>query len=215
MKYLIKTATEHINRCKFASRFDVDSFFRVCLLAVASVRIHSKTFWLSYLNPIQELLDKGLTFDQIHERIPFMPMKFKRTALYYLQEHKYELWDAMLSMKYDEFHDHLCKTVPGLGPVKAGFIVQMCYGKLGCIDTVNLKRFGLKKTSAVPHIYREQLKLTGENSQRMWFAWCEAVADRGNEVRDKLCWSAYGLSEAHALFVEQGSFDPQIVAHTL
>ena len=118
----------------------------------------------------------------------------------------------MLSMKYDDFHDHLCKTVPGLGSVKAAFIVQMCYGKLGCIDSVNLKRLGMTTTKAAPHLYRKQFKKIGETSQKMWHVWCKTVADRGNRINDKLTWNARGLSEAHALFIENGSFDPKIVA---
>ena len=212
MKYLVKTAKGHMHRCKIAARNDADSFFRVCLLAVASARIHSKTFWLSYINSINELMEEGKTFDEIHEIVPFMSMQFKRNALMHLQENRHELWNLMKSMNSNQFHDYLCKTVPGLGPVKAGFIVQMCHNKLGCVDTVNLKRLGISKTSPVPRLYRKQLKDIGETSERMWHVWCVSVADRQNKVKDKLNWSANGLSEAHALFVERGKFNPEMVA---
>lgn len=214
MPYQVEDAKSHIEDCKFATHCNVDSFYRACLLAVGSIRIHSKTFWLSYLNPIQEKLEEGLSLEEIHDNhVPFMPMKPKRNALKFLTENKELLWDKMLEMNGDEFHDYLCKTVPGVGPVKAGFIVQMCYGELGCIDNVNLKRLGIKTTSSTPHVYRKQLNEIGETSAEMWFKWCATVATRGNDVKsDKLNWSACGLSKAHALFVRHGSYDPQIIA---
>lgn len=213
--YDSNVALDHMQRCMLAAREDANSFLRVLILAIASIRIHSKTFWLNYLNEIWLEYSKEKTFDEVNDVIPFMPMKTKASAMNYIQENYYHMWQHMKSSSADEYHDYLC-SLPGIGTVKAGFIVQMTYNELGCVDNVNLNRYadmGFDKFSTVPHIYRKQLDSLPENSQEMWANWCQWIADRGNAVSDKLNWSACGLSLAHTLFVERGSYDPKIVAN--
>lgn len=69
----------------------------------------------------------------------------------YVQEHKQAIYHDMLELGYaadperrqHELLDYLA-LFPGLGMVKAGFIAQMLFGEIGCIDTHNLSRFGLR-----------------------------------------------------------------------
>jgi hypothetical protein len=77
----------------------------------------------------------------------------------------------------------------GFGPVKAGFVLQLAFGRCGCLDTHNLIRLGvpmrafgnykMRKTTKgrramlshyVSHVYR----LGGP--EKLWDGWCDYVA---------------------------------------
>lgn len=83
----------------------------------------------------------------------------------------------------------LCR-IPGLGMVKAGFVCQMAFGFGGCIDTHNLRLYGVP-TSAVSlggvqlHGKAAQRKAGAYlrlcdrlgGPERLWDTWCRFVAD--------------------------------------
>lgn len=84
-------------------------------------------------------------------------------------------------------------TMPGMGPVKAGFLVQLAFGMSGCLDTHNLDRFGLDeyvfKSSRYKALrrhaarakmirsYNETCDALG-GTQALWDGWCTYVADK-------------------------------------
>jgi hypothetical protein len=89
--------------------------------------------------------------------------------------------------------EYLAGNVPGLALAKAGFLVQMLRGDIGCIDTVNAalyrvpyaERFGRYKQRSAYGRARALLayvalcdKLGG--SARLWDTWCEHVGSRGS-----------------------------------
>jgi hypothetical protein len=88
----------------------------------------------------------------------------------------------------------LCMGIPGIGPAKAGFIVQMAYGLSGCIDTHNLTRFGLTDRTfrcdasggqkVSPNRRRKliarynQFCYSTGGTAFLWDSWCAYVAER-------------------------------------
>jgi hypothetical protein len=95
----------------------------------------------------------------------------------------------------------------GFGPVKAGFVLQLVYGNSGCIDTHNLKRFGIglrafsnysgKKTRkgrrAMLSRYVDTIERQG-GPEKLWDGWCEFVAQNSPGPYQG---SAYVVSRTH------------------
>jgi hypothetical protein len=95
--------------------------------------------------------------------------------------------------------------VPGLGMVKAGFVMQMMFGRVGCMDVHNTRRFykvdardvsisaGVRKDSTkfkkvVGYV---QLCKNNRSTAKLWDSWCEQLVYKpcnrgrfadGNEV---------------------------------
>jgi len=82
-------------------------------------------------------------------------------------------------------------TMPGFGLPKAGFVIQLAYGLCGCMDTHNLKRYGLgartfqgwKTLRTAKYRFRRvqlYVKTCYElgGPEELWNSWCEYVAPR-------------------------------------
>ena len=94
-------------------------------------------------------------------------------------------------------------AVPGLGIPKAGFVLQLCLGQAGCLDTHNLREFSLKAsafslTKSVAgnqrkaQVYLDCIEKLG-GSEFLWDFWCRFIADR-----HKGLWkSAQAVSKSH------------------
>ncbi len=95
--------------------------------------------------------------------------------------------------------------VPGFGLAKAGFLAQMCYGLAGCLDTHNLRRFGLspnlcalrgnlKPPTRARRIdaYLAAVDACG-GTESLWDGWCIHLADRDPSRYAH----AYDVSELH------------------
>lgn len=82
--------------------------------------------------------------------------------------------------------DHFAR-IPGLGIVKAGFVVQLAFGLGGCIDTHNIDRFDLdpkdfkasrykngspKLRAKMLDYYQSILRAQG-GAEGLWNSWCE------------------------------------------
>lgn len=91
----------------------------------------------------------------------------------------------------EELEDELLHTVTslhGIGCAKGGFIAQMIYGVSGCLDSHNLRRFGipegtfkiadrpLKTRSALITDYNRVCRKLG-GTQSLWDTWCQYLAD--------------------------------------
>ena len=85
-------AYEHIRRCNVATTFNPQALLRACLLAVGSIRISSKVFWLEYINQIWEMYEDGLSFQEISDKhIPFIRLKNKAAAINYFCDNYHEM----------------------------------------------------------------------------------------------------------------------------
>ena len=103
--------------------------------------------------------------------------------------------------------------LPGLGLVKGGFMVQLCFGLSGCIDTHNINRFGLddktfkaarfkgaktdKTRNAIVRAYHEIVDACG-GCAALWDEWCEHVASRQPQNYD----NAFDVSAIHVLAIK-------------
>ena len=79
---------------------------------------------------------------------PSLKQKIKRDAFEYIhanykQLHK-EIFDPDLSLAEKILS---VSSIPGIGIVKAGFVLQLCIGKVGCLDTHNLRMFGFSDSA--------------------------------------------------------------------
>ena len=114
----------------------------------------------------------------------------KAKSIEYVIENKQSLYDAIFDPNMD-LEDKLLSVaeVPGIGLVKAGFVLQLCIGEPGCLDVHNLRRFGLDaqtfKMGKVKYLTaRKKATLYLETcidcgySETLWDEWCQLIADK-------------------------------------
>lgn len=123
----------------------------------------------------------------------------KHSGLAYVRAHAGELLDRCESAYHYANDDRTAEDailytlldIPGIGPAKAGFICQMLYGLSGCIDTHNLKRFGIgERTFRGREAGYSEARLRRTISDynqfcrkaggcaALWDGWCEYVSKR-------------------------------------
>tara|TARA_R100001126_G_scaffold98989_1_gene73928 strand:+ start:2376 stop:2960 length:585 start_codon:yes stop_codon:yes gene_type:complete len=120
---------------------------------------------------------------------PSLKQKIKRDAFEYIhanykQLHK-DIFDPDLSLAEKILS---VSSIPGIGIVKAGFVLQLCIGKVGCLDTHNLRMFGFSDSAfkfsktttrntalAKARLYIETCEKLG-GSEFLWDNWCEFIA---------------------------------------
>jgi len=124
---------------------------------------------------------------------------FKADALHWLIEREGELYDNVVNLwsipsdPESAARDVLAYLAlcPGLGPVKAGFLCQLALGRIGCLDTHNITRYGLtpsafkaarfknaktpKTRSRMIESYADTCLALG-GAEGLWDSWCEYVA---------------------------------------
>lgn len=118
------------------------------------------------------------------------------------QNTKREGYECVIANKkflyQDMYHNNLSvaeqilsmTSIPGIGIVKAGFIVQLCTGQVGCLDVHNLRMFGMTESTfkfsktvkqntalAKINLYIETCKKLG-GSEFLWDNWCEFIAKK-------------------------------------
>lgn len=127
---------------------------------------------------------------------------FKKDTLNYLLEHSGELYDDLMELwltpkkelggtadTKDAAMMMRLMEVPGLGMVKAGFVMQMMFGRVGCMDVHNTRRFykvdskdvqisaGVRKDSTKfkKLIGYVQLCKNNRSTSKLWDSWCEQL----------------------------------------
>lgn len=83
-------------------------------------------------------------------------------------------------------------SLPGFGLPKAGFVLQLLIGRVGCLDVHNLKRFGIKASAFVlrngsPSNQNKIDKYisicdTELGCGYLWDSWCQLIAEKYNKV---------------------------------
>ncbi len=203
MKYTLSKAAEHIKRCNDAAKDNEDALFRCIFLASSSIRIHSKAFW-SNIAPIayRVYCENGRDIEVTSPKVKnFCALRNKSNCIKYAEENKTEIYHQFTTLSPEDFYRWMIKNVPGLGLAKAAFVSQLANGYLGCLDTVNLKRFGLNTKIRTINKYMEAFYATGETGCELWRNWCIAVSERDN-------FNVESLSVVHSLFIETGGYDP-------
>jgi hypothetical protein len=142
----------------------------------------------------------------------------KRQGFKDVQQHYRKLWSHLqcaaitqAPMWRERCIVDIVDKIHGIGTAKAGFVMQLVVGHVGCLDSHNLKRFGLdKKDYAIgPAIKRTRTKLAKAHAyvracdalggcEFLWDSWCNYVAEQRPEV-----WAdGDAVSAAHACSVD-------------
>ena len=134
---------------------------------------------------------------------------FKRQTYDYLQENGEDLYAELMDLhKRTKFGDKKLKgkavwterdrammlvltDVPGLGLVKAGFVMQMMFGRVGYIDVHNSRRFYKisQKDITFTKMAKDPTKLVKienyvnickvhRSTEKLWDSWCDLIADK-------------------------------------
>jgi len=153
--------------------------------------------------------------DNIKESSKYL-FGFKQRAWNYSQDNMQGIFDTTMRIhqqsKTESDAEHALLLyfagLPGLGVVKGGFMIQLCFGLSGCIDSHNIKRFDLNsntfsaarfknaKTDKLRNkIISDYHKLVNNigGCETLWNSWCEYVADRNNNIYG----SGYDVSALH------------------
>ena len=137
----------------------------------------------------------------------------KRKGLEYVIKNKEALLTGLLEIKGRNMNDlartieavYFVMQVPGLGMVKASFVLQMLGFNVACLDSHNLKRLGLDiKEMKVPNTLRPETKIKKitkyvkltriKGTEFWWDTWCDYVA--GN-IANKALATGEAVSEFH------------------
>ena len=114
----------------------------------------------------------------------------KKKGWEYILANKKELHKAVYSKTMDIPEKLMVlASIPNIDIIKAGFVLQLCIGKVGCLDVHNLRRFGLKpqtfKTYGLKYdtalgkarLYEKVCKDLG-GSEYLWNSWCDLLAEK-------------------------------------
>jgi len=102
-------------------------------------------------------------------------------------------------------------NIHGINVAKAGFVMQLAVGAVGCLDSHNLKRFGLKKSAfnIAPTVKTLTTKLKKVAAyvaacdelggcEFLWDSWCDYVAEQRPEAFDSEQVSELHMCAVHA-----------------
>ena len=114
----------------------------------------------------------------------------KKAGWEYIINNKQNLYDKIYSNKISLAEKLLeVASIPNIGLAKAGFILQLTLGKVGCLDVHNLNRFGIPSTvfrlnkvkySTALRKAEYYIKTCEDlgGSEYLWNSWCEFVAEK-------------------------------------
>jgi hypothetical protein len=113
---------------------------------------------------------------------------WKRGAFDYVTEHRDTLWHETCAARDSEEAILILCRIPGMGIVKAAFVLQFLGHDIACLDTRNIMREGLdprayrsdgpacKARPAFARKARRYVTQTQGRAQELWDAWCGDVA---------------------------------------
>ena len=117
--------------------------------------------------------------------------KVKNNGYKYIQNNYKHLHEVIHSKDLTMADKLVALTeIPNIGLVKAGFILQLCLGKVGCIDCHNQQMFGIDikditlqkpaKLATKLKVAQNYIKLCEDlgGTEYLWNNWCEFIADR-------------------------------------
>ncbi len=112
-----------------------------------------------------------------------------------------DIWEGDTSERHktDEMLSYLT-TIHGFGLAKGGFVLQLCFGLSACLDTHNIKRFGLpargfdnikqRKTATARRAmitrYNDTVEALG-GTEQLWDGWCQHVAAVSRNANSYTC----------------------------
>lgn len=182
------------------ARKDPDNFAQVVLFVSATIQQMFHTVPAI----VEDVRERGLDSKHLWGS--------KKDTWIYTLENKEMLFEAVFSDM--DLEDKLLSLaeIPGIGLVKAGFVLQLCTGEVGCLDVHNLRRFGLSaqtfKLGKVKYLTARKkatlyIKTCIEcgGSEKLWDDWCNLIAEKypmrfrvGNAVSG---YFGHAVSELH------------------
>tara|TARA_Y100001963_G_scaffold103651_1_gene142705 strand:+ start:5923 stop:6507 length:585 start_codon:yes stop_codon:yes gene_type:complete len=149
---------------------------------IAMVLLSIQQQWDQIGNQLIDLKENGLDCKYLFGS--------KRSGWDYVLAHKKEIHEAIYSRKLPMAEKLLAvASIPNIGLVKAGFVLQLCIGKVGCLDVHNLRRFGLSpsafKMGKVKYdtalgkakLYIKVCEDLG-GCEYLWNSWCDLLAEK-------------------------------------
>jgi hypothetical protein len=199
-----------IKGLQVAARSNADTFAQILLFSPLSANVNFAKHWdnipVVYNLLVTLFPDKIKPVDAGDDKFKNEPAKLLQKWMLPFSEKMYGLGATIGGWKYDtiayvwnnrqELKRRLesiadsgggdadlimaMRDIPGVKPVKAGFIAQLLYGKAGCIDTHNIDIYG----RAFPD-------MKGELNDKLWQKYGKDTP-RGNEVTKKTIQSYAG-----------------------
>lgn len=161
---------DHVSILNAGIRHDPDIFCKAVTFAVLSIR-------QQFLTAVQSLKE----FSGVTDRHLW---GYKRGSYDYLRQNKVALWrDACSSLASDDGL-RILTAIPGLGIVKAAFVLQMMGHDIGCLDSRNINRLNLnprqyrsdgegrKNSPAFKRKIAEYVSETQGLAEKLWNDWC-------------------------------------------
>lgn len=152
-----------------------------------------RTFRLVFLSirqPFWKMPQQFKSVDDMGLESPYL-FGWKRSGLAFVRANASTLRETLKAVPagYGDAQALLdVATVPGLGLVKAGFVLQLVTGSAGCIDTHNMQRFGLNEnafkfgSNASDALKRKKALVyldacwKAGGCESLWNGWCDYVA---------------------------------------
>jgi hypothetical protein len=179
---------EHQSKIGRYARQDADSMAKVYTFVLATIQ---QSLWQT-----PEIM-QSIEHEGIESRFLW---GFKYDAYEYLIEHKATIYAVAMNIwrghadPLDQEYEltRYFAGLKGLGLVKGGFMVQLCFGLGGCLDSHNITRHGLderkfkasrfksaslKNKRSILRNYFAVIMSAG-GCEALWDSWCQYVADR-------------------------------------
>lgn len=189
---------DHQHMIASSGKKSVERTFYALAFVQLSIRTH-----LEHVGPlmidVHACLKKN---DTTFKRLPIT--QAKRDALRYYWDNRHEIFEIVQGT--DNMHALMAYLVslPGLGIPKAGFVCQLLKGAVGCMDSHNLRLYGLdakafRSDGASASSLKERIATyialcESIGTDVLWDRWCQHVAD----LRPKSWSSANDVSRFHA-----------------
>jgi hypothetical protein len=122
----------------------------------------------------------------------------KLDAHLYLMNHAAELWRDIRASRTNANRIAVLCRIPGIGIVKAGFVLQLMGYNVACLDSRNVKREGrnpnefrsrggdTKKSLAFVRKIDRYLAEVEGRAQEYWDLWCADVAATYDRTADEI-----------------------------
>ena len=150
-----------------------------CTWLIVMVLVSIRTPWINIVKNMEKVKKDGANATILNN-------KSKNRGYRYIKSHAKQLHETIFNdyMTTEEKLVALC-DIPNIALVKAGFILQLCLGKVGCIDCHNATEYGTKLSDykfgpnaslstkvRKARSYIAECKRQG-GSAKLWNSWCK------------------------------------------
>tara|TARA_R100000742_G_C4279416_1_gene103924 strand:+ start:1304 stop:1930 length:627 start_codon:yes stop_codon:yes gene_type:complete len=201
----------HAIACQKFSQRSADNLFKAVMMASSSI----KQPWSHIGKQLKDIESLGTDSKYL--------FGFKRDTYLYMTTHKHKIHSQLLAVLNSKKTDdqkaeslmNIFLRVPGLGLAKAGFVCQLTAGLVGCMDSHNVKRYGVEPSSlnlnrnprGKKALKTNATKVTNYISlchkygtENMWNSWCSFVATKDKQAKE-LWQDANHVSEVHYTYL--------------